>query len=121
MADYSKMSDFEINRAVGEIALKGRWSCKPGTGGNDTESWYYGSVDAFVTPYAELPDYCNSWADAGPMAEEELISIYYDGDCWIGETGTEFGAFSVESDKPCRGIAIVFLMMKDAEKEQGNG
>lgn len=119
MTDYSKMSDFEINRAVGEIALKGRWSCKPGTGGNDTESWYYGSVDTFVTPYAELPDYCNSWADAGPIANKSRIGISPSGEIWHAYSSGEYFVSSLEN--PCRAICIVFLRMKDAEKEQGNG
>ena len=120
MTDYSKMSDFEINRTVGEIALKGRWSCKPGTGGNDTESWYYGSVDTFVTPYAELPDYCNSWADAGPIAERHFISTQFMNGNWMAsvnpshETGFRAACF-IEKKNPCRAICIVFLMMNEGE------
>lgn len=116
MTDYSKMSDFEINRAVGEIALKGRWSCKPGTGGNDTESWYYGSVDTFVTPYAELPDYCNSWADVGPIAEKNFIGLVktQEGWCSTSDDVHDDGIYFVD-EKPCRAICIVFLMMNEGE------
>lgn len=118
MTDYSKMSDFEINRAVGEIALNGRWSCKPGTGGNDTESWYYGSVDTFVTPYAELSDYCNSWADAGPIAEKSHIGTMPSSGgthmAW-DISGGLLGDKQAHSEKLCRAICIVFLMMNEGE------
>ena len=29
MMDYSQLSDFEINRMVGDIIFKGLWACKP--------------------------------------------------------------------------------------------
>ncbi|TIM24823.1 MAG: DUF2591 domain-containing protein [Mesorhizobium sp.] len=73
---YEEMSDFEINKAVGEIALEGKWACKPGHSGNESDSWHYGSVAEFVTPYPQLPDYCNSWGDAGPIIEKHGISLY---------------------------------------------
>lgn len=73
--NYSEMTDFEINKAVGEIVFDGKWACKPGAAGNPTGSWYYGSRDSFVDPLPFLPDYCNSWADAGPIIQENRITI----------------------------------------------
>ncbi|ELD0479023.1 protein ninX, partial [Escherichia coli] len=32
--DYSQLSDFEINRMVGDIIFKGLWASKPETSGN---------------------------------------------------------------------------------------
>ena len=43
--DYSQLSDFEINRMVGDIIFKGLWACKPETSGNNTNKWYYGNAD----------------------------------------------------------------------------
>ncbi|HAW3312106.1 TPA: protein ninX, partial [Escherichia coli] len=43
--DYSQLSDFEINRMVGDIIFKGLWASKPETSGNNTNKWYYGNAD----------------------------------------------------------------------------
>jgi len=119
--DYIKLSDFEINRAVGELTLKGRWSCKPGTAANNTDSWFYGSVDQFVTPYPELPDYCNNPADAWPIITSARISLLADYDKWDETTAAcgsdSAGNYTTEiTDKnPLRAAMIVFLMMQESE------
>jgi hypothetical protein len=120
MMDYSKLSDFEINRAVGELTLKGRWSCKPGTAANNTDSWFYGSVDQFVTPYPELPDYCNNPADAWPIIESRFISLQFLQGNWMAsvntsqETGFRAACF-IDRANPLRAGMIVFLMMQESE------
>ncbi|MFP5744141.1 protein ninX, partial [Salmonella sp. 741265089_PSA] len=48
--DYSQLSDFEINRMVGDIIFKGLWACKPETSGNNTNKWYYGNADTPLVP-----------------------------------------------------------------------
>jgi len=128
--NYSEMSDFDINKAVGEIILEGKWACKPGSAGNASDFWYYGSVDTFVTPYHALPDYCNSWADAGPIITQERISLIADGE-WLaagpgtgidgyfdskGGVGTYGGDLFWHDKNPVRAAMIVFLMMKEGEK-----
>ena len=112
--DYSKWTDFEINRAVGEVILKGRWACKPGTAANNTDSWYYGSVDQFVTPYPELPDYCNNPADAWPIIFEKGIGLRKQSNgVWsVTQPG---GKWPQYSDKPLRAAMIVFLIMQGDE------
>ncbi|MFY0403331.1 phage protein NinX family protein [Pantoea dispersa] len=116
MMNHTKMSDFEINKAVGEINLEGKWACKPGCAGNQSDSWHYGSVDTFVTPYPALPDYCNSWADAGPIIQKYGISLHYIGG------GHERGGWGADdpsgekytyNDNPLRAAMIVFLMMQE--------
>lgn len=111
---YAEMSDFEINKAVGEIILKGRWECKPNCSGNYSDSWYYGSVDTFVTPYPQLPDYCYSWADAGPIIEGAEIGLVRvaDGWCATNDAATYEGIYFVNSN-PLRAAMIVFLMMQE--------
>ena len=129
--DYSKLSDFEINRSVGEVILKGRWACKPGTAANNTDSWYYGSVDQFVTPYPELPDYCNNPADAWPIIVQNGISmiIHWDEDgesiddsTWTATTNINKSwcderepGFESTDKNPLRAAMIVFLMMQGDE------
>ena len=54
--DYSQLSDFEINRMVGDIIFKGLWACKPETSGNNTNKWYYGNADTTFEPLNPLPD-----------------------------------------------------------------
>lgn len=72
MTDYSKMSDAEINQEVTctlnpeakrmPLIADGScfYDCGPDGGG-----------------FFEIPvrDYCNSWADVGPIAEKNGISI----------------------------------------------
>lgn len=125
--NYAEMSDFEINKAVGEIALEGKWACKPGHSGNESDSWYYGSVDTFVTPYCQLPDYCNSWADAGPIIQQNLIDLeaLYDftdeseeeiepTGLWAARAVVNGFIHSRSEDKnPLRAAMIVFLMMQE--------
>lgn len=52
--DYSQLSDFEINRMVGDIIFKGLWACKPETSGNNTNKWYYGNADTSLEPLNPL-------------------------------------------------------------------
>ncbi|MXF09205.1 protein ninX, partial [Escherichia coli] len=55
--DYSQLSDFEINRMVGDIIFKGLWASKPETSGNNINKWYYGNADTTFEPLNHLPDY----------------------------------------------------------------
>lgn len=126
--DYSKLSDFEINRAVGEVILKGRWACNPGTDANNTDSWHYGSVDQFVTPYPELPDYCNNAAEAWQIIVGSRISLspfddFKEGGDYIAAkykpTRDNSKPAEVEffcCDKPLRAAMIVYLMMQDGDQ-----
>lgn len=120
--NYAEMTDFEINKAVGEIIMEGKWACKPGCAGNQSDSWYYGSVDTFVTPYPALADYCNSWTDAGPIIQGNKITILTD------ETTEEWSAavvqdfcderafkFSNCAKTPLRAAMVTFLMMQEVK------
>ncbi|EFB6819965.1 DUF2591 domain-containing protein [Escherichia coli] len=73
--DYSQLSDFEINRMVGDIIFKGLWACKPETSGNNTNKWYYGNSDTSLEPLNPLPDYCNDPSASWPIIEKYRISI----------------------------------------------
>lgn len=103
MTNYEQMSDFEINKRVCFHALGGMFE---------------------VLVNHCMPDYCNSWADAGPIIGEYGISLEYDHDEWcakagnaaIGENGDHL--HYCWSKDPLRAAMICFLMMKEAEKNQ---
>lgn len=113
--DYSQLSDFEINRMVGDIIFKGFWACKPETSGNNTKKWYYGNADVSLEPLNPLPDYCNDPSASWPIIEKYRISI-------INLDEDEWGACGVADCKSKRAIhenslraaMIVFIMMQDA-------
>ena len=121
MKDYSKMSDFEVNKAV--IAF----SCA------------YADVDIVQHPhhvdgvsvglyracgdYYEWFDYCNNPSDAWPLIESNLICLMADVFCepqdggkWIAQPAYGWQHERVRNDNPLRAAMIVYLMMKDGEK-----
>lgn len=100
MMNYQEMSDHEISCEVGRrLSL----------------------VDYLMVVNCQR-DYCNSWADAGPIAQENKISVLFDEQgmshatheaCWVD--GVEWQIDGVVDENPCRAICIVFLMMKGGE------
>ena len=100
MKDYSKMSDFEINKAV-STAL-----------GMDVS----GATEENNIMYGYVHDICNNPSDAWPIINRERIGVY-------PSEGPEFmpwiaakNAISVTDKNPLRAAMIVYLMMKDKEK-----
>ncbi|WP_241647884.1 phage protein NinX family protein [Rosenbergiella metrosideri] len=70
--------------------------------------------------------YCNSWANAGKIAQEHKISIHAPrfGEGWMAEhtesdedvnDGFEIEYLEHHHQNPLRAICIVFLMMKGGE------
>lgn len=121
--DYSKLSDFEINQKVGDMALNGQWACKPGSAGNETNNWQYGSGDPSLS-LSSLPDYCNNPADAWPIITKNKISIYAMSEAdkrggWGAEAFHPNEAYSF-NDNPLRAAMIVFLMMQESANVQDN-
>lgn len=116
MTDYSKMSDFEINRLVARAI--------DGLHGDDrTACDCY--LEAGVGSAVKIPDgdigwfimdYCNNPADAWPIIVENKITIMAAsvGDKWMAQAFN----YSIADigTRPLRSAMIVFLMMKDAEK-----
>ncbi|CAI0803568.1 Protein of uncharacterised function (DUF2591) [Serratia entomophila] len=101
MTDYSKMSDFEIDKAVAEIT----GDSKP-----TVEEWGISRI---------IPDYCNNPADAWPIIVANEIGVVPSKSsntyAWDLRGGMLKGIKHVD-DNPLRAAMIVFLMMKDAEK-----
>ena len=105
MKDYSKMSDFEINKAVA-TAL-----------GMDVS----GATEENNMMYDYVRDVCNNPSDAWPIMKESLIGVTPDED---GVTMHFYGDWTARAhcknlqftDKnPLRAAMIVYLMMKEAE------
>ena len=106
MKDYSKMSDFEINKVLATAF------------GMDVS----GATAENNIMYGYVPDICNNPSDAWPIMKESLIGVTPDED---GVTMHFYGDWTARAhcknlqftDKnPLRAVMIVYLMMKDEEK-----
>ncbi|HCC6093138.1 phage protein NinX family protein [Citrobacter freundii] len=127
--DYSKLSDFEINKAVAEITINGDWLLEPT---DESPSWFFNhGVQGKNT--VKLPDYCNSPADAWPIIVGKKLSLINADDKWLcvpedepvnGVTGDAvhmiYSGDGVEHENPLRAAMIVFLMMQDSANVQDN-
>lgn len=102
--DYSKMSDFEINKAVGEST---------GEALNTEETLNLVIRNSTGRRF----DPCKSWADAGPIIQEYGIELGYDGVAWEASCNlrgiTPYSDWKKYPESPCRLAMIVFLMMHD--------
>lgn len=108
MNKYTKLSDFEINKAV-FIKLYGEASLK--------------DKDMFNSFYRT--DYCHNPEDAMPIIIENLISLM--ADMSDGRESTWWCASDISNSftsnyksNPLRAAMEVFLMIKDAENENNN-
>lgn len=107
--NYAEMSDFEINRKVLAIAS----GAKPLGYAHNADKRSAGVVKSNQYHWY---DYCNSWADAGPIIEREKINIEYRNDCngfWLAGLGSGKGSHAFLQKKPLRAAMIVFLMMQE--------
>ena len=93
--DYSKLSDFEINKRVFNVVMSGR-------------SWDKQGKGSF--------DYCNNPADAWPIILQNKIDLTFGEDvhevlkgCCIASRRN----LSYTHDYPLRAAMIVFLIMHD--------
>jgi hypothetical protein len=121
MTDYSKMSDFEINCSVlAFFEPEIEHMCLSA----DKKSLYHCGLDGNGFHEVVIPDYCNSWTDAGPIIAKNKISLDFDADgyeppqyAWC-KTSTPCGQvyYGGESE-PLRAAMIVFLMMKESEND----
>lgn len=110
MKDYSKMSDFEINKAVAEELCLELSS--------DHDGAYVGIVLRHIgcLPSYIHVNYCNNPSDAWPIINKERIGVY-------PSEGPEFmpwiaakNAIAVTDKNQLRAAMIVYLMMKDKDK-----
>lgn len=115
--NYAEMTDFQINKAVAiaqgyaEEDCDFGWTGRPDVGVEWNEEAGYPSKSF---------NYCNSWADAGPIIEKNRISLEFDGDDvaqWCHAISCD-GLHRVEyQSNPLRAAMIVFLMMQEKANE----
>lgn len=117
--NYEEMSDFEINV---EVAKASGLDVQYQSMRNDGRVLVVVKIDCGVEHYYRVPDYCNNWADAGPVIINNCIALT---PCMGKNNGDATGYFAHknpteiefdENSKALRAAMIVFLMMKDAEK-----
>jgi hypothetical protein len=109
MKDYSKMSDFEINKAVAaSLGIEVQeWSGKIFGG-------YERNIDN-VTSVVGVIDYRNNPSDAWPIMDEHKIGLSFVNGEW--RASSVLAGYHEYSDKSAfRAAMIVYLMMKDEEK-----
>ena len=119
--DYSKLSDFEINklvaRAIDGISVNDSTTaidCYLSANNSNCVKWY--KVDFCDPSEFELFNPCNNPSDAWPIILENKISIFptsIDDGRWQAEHALT-GAF--KDKNPLRAAMIVFLMMQDGKK-----
>lgn len=109
--NYSEMTDFEINCAV--LA-----DIEPDVEhmqlSADQKSFYHCGYDGNGFYETAIPDYCNSWADAGPIIEKENISLtcHQNRD----EGAAIFNRHCMSANQnPLRAAMECFLMKKERE------
>jgi len=125
--NYAEMSDFDVNCAV---AVASGLDVQYQSMRNDGRVLVVVKLERGVEHYYRIPNYCNNWADAGPVIYNNEISVIkctnY-ADDWCAEKITDISdddfnmfhcqsSFSFNDKNPLRAAMIVFLMMKDAEK-----
>lgn len=93
--DYSKLSDFEINRRVFSLVMNGRDWNRQGSG---------------------VFDFCNNPDDAWPIITSNRIGIVPDTatDKWAAHHGD--WDIAIADVNPLRAAMIIFLMMQDSRK-----
>lgn len=113
--NYDEMSDFEINLAVAKKL--GLVVSAESNGHNAVDARCDDGYHAWFTI-----DYCNNWADIGPIIEKHGITLEYDYDLkpdaewWSCVAFGDFGKVECNYlSNPRRAAAICFLMMQESK------
>lgn len=115
--NYSEMSDFEINKAVAVAQGYPAENCDFGWTGKPDVGVEWNDETGYPT---KSFNYCNSWADAGPIIQDKGISLTYVGKGHLrGEWGADApsGKPYLYGGNPLRATMIVYLMMHDKGEE----
>lgn len=108
--NYAQMSDFEINSAV--AAAKGYDT-------NVKQHFGEAGLSSVKTTEGTL-DFCNSWADAGPIIQGNYLSIECDDMFDVPMSSSYWKAHNPKGnhytdENPLRAAMIVFLMMQEGK------
>lgn len=119
LKELESKSDFEISKLVAEKEGV-RWHINPSHPLNNTDGWiFYTSGTNGDTTL--LPDYCNSWADIGPIIEHEGVSLikWPNKEEYEASIAIYYGHGVIDAEiyyshtNPLRAAAIVYLLMED--------
>ena len=62
------------------------------------------------------PDYCNDWADIGPIIEREKITVdFWDYKQWIAHNNGDTPFVKTRAETPIKAAAMCYLRMKGVE------
>lgn len=115
--NYAEMTDFEINKAVAIARGYAEENCDFGWKGKPDVGVEWSEETGYPT---KSFNYCNSWADAGPIIMKSLIgikpvSLFVGGHRWFafeGDADKEFNLKAADNN-PLRAAMTVFLMMQE--------
>ena len=113
MTDYSKMSDFEINKLVAISLSK---ELAP----DACQDWGNSGFSEVILICGNCKDFCNNPSDAWPIILNNRISMVWDcaedssAEWW--NAVAQFDECSIQyQSNPLRAAMIVYLMMKESE------
>ncbi|MGP2449050.1 phage protein NinX family protein [Pantoea stewartii subsp. indologenes] len=117
--NYSELSDFEINKAVAIACGYAEENCEFGWSGKPDVGVEWNEETGYPT---KSFNYCNSWADAGPIIVSNLISLkpvslFVGGHRWFATKGEGDFYIKAADNNPLRAAMIVFLMMQEKSNE----
>ncbi|TBM29745.1 phage protein NinX family protein [Hafnia paralvei] len=117
MTDYSKISDFEINKLVAVSQGFAPENCDIAKRGSSLVGVDW---DEDTGSAIKVFDYCNNPSDAWPIILSNLISLkpvklYVGGHRWFASKGDGDFGLKFADDNPLRAAMIVYLMMKESE------
>lgn len=104
--NYCDMSDFEINCEILAVTEPDVAHMQLSA---DQKSFFHCGYDGNGFYETVIPDYCNSWADAGPIIEQNGIWLIPLKKGWL----TGINGVDVKHEKPLRAAMIAFLMMNE--------
>lgn len=114
MTDYSKMSDFEINKAVASLIYSKSQTTTPYNHRPDVQVFHLNGTNEFF-------DYCNNPADAWPIIVDNGISL----ECvivnrhektWRAQFKPAYVKHHANHKNPLRAAMTVFLMMQEKKE-----
>lgn len=122
MTDYSKMSDQQINEAVLEALYGGGPEYRTTDDGKLIILRHVNTVEfgEHVERTEDAGEFnpCNSWADAGPIIQQNAICLVVkrpgENDDWIATSWLDdFGSIIFRDTSPLRAAMICYLMMQE--------
>ena len=65
------------------------------------------------------PDYCNDWADIGPIIEREKITVdFWDYKQWIAHNNGYTPFVKTRAETPMKAAALCYLKMRELSDER---